>query len=220
MERARMIEGSISSEIRIGTSLLTKCRFLPDYWVKVIEVNPDFEIRLISQQNSEIANETPLAGLGKEYVMFEGLYLSEFYRNNCNFICFKQVPFCIAVSVNHRLFNKSIIRLTDLQEETVLLLKRGISSHFDALRDYLETCPSIHIEDLDYYDISTFSSCELNNQIMITPLIWQDIHPSLKAIPLEQEITIPYGLIYAKHLCSKANILIESIKIMLHDQTF
>lgn len=216
IERARMIQGSISSEIRIGTSLLTKCRYLPDYWARAIEGNPDLEIYLVSQQNSEITNETPLAGLGKEYVMFEGLYLTEFYRNNCNFICFDDVPLCVAVSSKHRLYTKELIKPSDLYEETVLLLKPGISSHFDALREHLEKYPSIHIKDLDYYDISTFSSCELNNQIIITPAVWQDIHPSLKVIPLKPEITIPYGLIYSKHLCSKAYLLIESIKNMLN----
>ncbi|MDO4554507.1 MAG: hypothetical protein Q4B70_05100 [Lachnospiraceae bacterium] len=98
------------------------------------------------------------------------------------------------------------------------MLKSGISKEFDAFRSVLQKNPAIKIQDVGFYDLNVFTSCELNDQLMVTPSIWQDIHPSLKTIPFETEITVPYGLLYAETLCSKAQLFIDTIKDFLSPQ--
>lgn len=212
IERAQMLGGNNDGGIRIGTSLLTKCRYLPDFWARMIEVYPDTEIKLVSQKNPEQANRQPLSDLGVVYEMQEGLYLSEFYRGKCNFLEFRQVPLCVAMSSDHPLHHLKSISFADLNGYTVLLLRRGISEAFDLLRNALEQYPEIEIQDIDFYDINVFVSCEMNNQILLTPEIWKDIHPTLFVHPLESNFTVPYGLIYALELSNQAQLLISTIR--------
>lgn len=212
IERAKMLSGSNADGIRIGTSLLTKCRRLPDYWARMIEAYPDTEIKLVSQKNPEIANREPLADLGTAYEMQEGVYLSVFYKDKCKFLEFCKVPLCAAVPNVHPLRSHNAISFSDLQDQTVLLLRRNISKEFDRLRDDLENHPKIHIQDIDFYDVNIFTSCELNNQVLLTPQIWQDIHPSLLVHPLKVECLVPYGLIYARELSTQAQLLISIIQ--------
>ena len=49
-----------------------------------------------------------------------------------------------------------------------------------------------------YYGVDTFAMCEMNSYILITQPVYQDIHPNLVTIPLNTDISMPYGLIYAK----------------------
>lgn len=220
IERAQMLGGTNDGGIRIGTSLLTKCRYLPDFWARMIEVYPDTEIKLVSQKNPEQANRRPLSDLGVAYEMQEGLYLSEFYRGKCNFLEFRQVPLCAAMPAEHPLHQLKNICLEDLKGQTVLLLRRGISESFDLLRNSLEQYPEIEIQDIDFYDINVFVSCEMNNQILLTPQIWKDIHPALFVHLLEGDFTVPYGLIYALDLSNQAQLLISTIKDLISQKNF
>ncbi len=216
IERAQMLGGKNGGGIRIGTSLLTKCRYLPDYWARMIEVYPDTEIKLVSQKNPEQSNQQPLVDLGVDYEMHEGLYLSEFYRDKCNFLEFQQIPLCAAMSSDHPLHHFKNIRFENLNGYTVLLLRRGISGAFDLLRDALEQHPEIEIQDIDFYDINIFVSCEMNHQILLTPEIWKDIHPALFVHPLEHNFTVPYGLIYALELSNQAQLLVSTIMDLIN----
>lgn len=215
IERAQMLGGSNSGGIRIGTSLLTKCRYLPDFWARMIEVYPETEIKLVSQKNPEQSNRQPLADLGVAYEMQEGLYLSEFYRDKCRFLEFQKIPLCAAMTSEHPLSNLGRITFEDLRGHTVLLLRRGISEAFDLLRNALEQYPEIELQDIDFYDVNIFVSCEMNNQVLLTPEIWQDIHPALIVHPLESPFTVPYGLIYALELSSQAQLMVSTILDLL-----
>ncbi|MDO4554091.1 MAG: LysR family transcriptional regulator [Lachnospiraceae bacterium] len=218
IERARMLQGTASNEICIGTSLITKCRYLADYSARIVQVYPDLEVRLVSQKDPATATLKPLSELGTNFIMYEGLYLSELFKDKCNFLLFKNVPLTIAVPENHPLYNKDKIILSDLSDNQIVLLKPGISNEFDALRNEFVKNPKIHFQNVGFYDLNVFTSCELNNQLMITPAIWQDIHPTLKVIPFETEITVPYGLLYTDNLCTKAQLFIDSIKEFLELQ--
>ena len=46
LQKARLLAESSESTLRIGTSLLYKCRMLPDLWPKVNEIQPDLKIEI------------------------------------------------------------------------------------------------------------------------------------------------------------------------------
>ena len=46
LQKARLLAESSESTLRIGTSLLYKCRMLPDLWPKVNEIQPDLRIEI------------------------------------------------------------------------------------------------------------------------------------------------------------------------------
>lgn len=72
--------------------------------------------------------------------------------------------FYIAVSIYHRLAEKEVLELQDLDGENIMLMHRGWSNYVGMLRDDLwEHHPKIHIVDFDFYNIDVFNRCENSN---------------------------------------------------------
>lgn len=71
----------------------------------------------------------------------------------------------------------------------------GVSKELDSFRKHLKD--KTKIIDSQRYDFDTFTLCEVNNYILITEPVYQDIHDNLITIPLKTQLTLPYGLMYA-----------------------
>lgn len=60
--------------------------------------------------------------------------------------------------------------------------------------------------------MDTFNDCAESGDILLSLDCWQQIHPTLLSIPLEESYEMPYGLIYSKE--SPPNVLsfLEQLK--------
>ena len=212
IHRAQSIQDGSQTSIRIGTSLLTKCRYLNEAWSHMIERNPETKIELVALKSPGTSDWKPLLGLGRDYDMLEGLFLSELHRGKCEFYEIERVPLCPAVPAQHPLFSRSELTLEDLSGQTVALMSRGESHDFDAFRNALEQLDDVTVIDAPHYDMSVFSLCEMRGYILITPANWQDIHPALSVKPIDAEFTIPYGVEYATNLSKQARLFLDVIK--------
>ena len=89
--------------------------------------------------------------------------------------------------------------MQDLSGEVLVMPVQGASDEVDAFRaQVIRELPSTTIVDSSYYGVDTFAMCEINSYILITQPVYQDIHPNLVTISLQTDISMPYGLIYAK----------------------
>jgi hypothetical protein len=92
------------------------------------------------------------------------------------------------------------------------MVKRGFADDMDMFRDDIEKQhPRIQIQDVDYYEFSTFNRVASENMAMISADCWSDAHPLLVTIPVNWEYAIPYGLIYAKTPTDKVLEFITAI---------
>ena len=61
-----------------------------------------------------------------------------------------------------------------------------------------ENCPGLRLEDTGrFYDVSVFNRAAETGTLLLTLECWKDVHPGLKALPVNWDFTIPYGLLYA-----------------------
>ena len=196
LQKARLLAESSESTLRIGTSLLYKCRMLPDLWPKVSEIQPDLKIEIRPMKEYE-NRTTVFSRLGLDFDLFEGIYASA-WKGSCRFLELQRQPLCCAVSRNH-LAKAPALSMQDLSGEVLVMPVQGASDEIDAFRaQVLRELPSTNIVDSNYYGVDTFALCEMNSYILITQPVYQDIHPNLVTIPLQTDISMPYGLIYAK----------------------
>lgn len=210
VDRARRIQDGGAS-IRVGTSLLMKCRMLPGFWAQMVEEHPGTKIELVALGNPEGAGYEPLSSLGKGIDLQEGLYLSEYYRGRCEFLELTRCPILPAVPSRHPLSGRACLAAKDLRGSSVVLLKRGVSRDFDLVRDDLERAGVLDVIDAPYYDMSVFAQCEMRGHVLMTPAIWEDIHPALKVHQLRDARTCPYGIIYAKDPSPQTRRFLEVI---------
>lgn len=198
LEKVHRIAGASRSTVRIGTSLLFKCRFFPDLWSRVSARCPELRIEILPLPEQE--KQTRLfGGLGAEYDLVEGVYGSIAYAGLCSFLELMRTPLCCAVSKNHRLSNRKRLTMADLCGEQLVMPVEGVSGEIDAFRrEIVRMYPAVRIVDSAYYGVDTFALCEVNPYVLITQRIYADIHPNLRTIPLESGYTLPYGLMYAR----------------------
>lgn len=214
--RARQIVKDEQQAIRVGTSILRPCKTLVDLWSNIDDGTLAVTIRIVPFDDSPASMETMLDSLGKEIDCFVGPCDSLTWKERYNILPLQPVHCCLAVPRKHPLSRKEMLRWSDLDGETVLLVKRGDSPVLNRLRDEIETQhPHITLMDTPhFYDTSVFNTCEQTGCLMETLDIWKDVHPSLVTIPMEWEYTMPYGIVYAK----KTSEPMEAFIRMLQDR--
>ncbi len=200
--------------IRIGTSLLFKCRLLPELCTEVSKRHPElhFEIPSISGQ---LTRNNDFSALGKEYDVFEGMYCTIAWRGLCSFLELTRTPVCCAVSNTHQLADRKTLSLHDLNGQTVVMPKAGVSKELDEFRTELLQVSDVDIIDSPYYGLDTFTLCEMMPYVLITQPVYKDIHTGLNTIPLETNYTIPYGLVYASKPSESVQLFIDTVREIL-----
>ncbi len=198
--RTRQIARNEKQAIRIGTSILRPCKMLVDLWSKIDDGTLPVTIRIIPFDDSPASMEKMLETLGKEIDCFAGPCDSLTWKERYHILVLKQGECCIAVPRKHRLAKKEKLKWSDLDGESLMLVKRGDSPVLNRLRDEIETKhPRINILNIPhFYDTDIFNECEQMGCIMETLDIWKDVHPSIVTIPMEWGYTMPYGIVYAK----------------------
>lgn len=198
LARVRRIEGAARTTVRIGTSLLFKCRMFPDLWSRVSARCPDLrvEIRPLPEQHGL---EGLLAGLGVDYDLVEGVYASLACRGLCGFRELQRTPLCCAVGRDHPLARAGAVTMEDLRGQCLVMPVRGISAELDGFRRAVTArYGDIRVQESPYYGVDTFAQCEVNPWVLITQQVYADIHPNLVTVPLVQAPTLPYGLLCAR----------------------
>ena len=189
---------------------------LPDLWPRVTEKQPDLRIEI--RPMKEYANRTTFfSRLGLDFDLFEGIYASA-WNGSCRFLELHRQPLCCAVSKAHRLAKASLLSLQDLSGEVLVLPVQGVSDELDAFRAQIaQQLPSVRIIDSTYYGVDTFALCEMNSYILITQPVYQDIHPNLVTLPLQTDLSVPHGLIYAKEPTEAAMKFIRAVSGLLSE---
>ena len=214
LNKAQRLAESSETTVRIGTSLLYKCRLLPDLWTRVSEKHPELKIEILPMMEYQNRGEV-FSALGVQYDLFEGIYGSGGWNGLCQFLELERTPICCAVSRNHRLAGMKKLTMQDLNGEYLVMPIEGVSKEIDAFRkDVTEHYPTVQIVASPYYGVDTFTLCEVNGYMLITQPVYTDIHNNLVTLPLETNYTLPYGLMYANNPTSAAKKFIGAIKKM------
>lgn len=211
LAKARLLAESSETTLRIGTSLLYKCRMLSDLWPKVSEIQPEIKIEIRPMLEYE-NRQTVFSRLGLDFDLFEGIYASA-WKGTCRFLELSRTPLCCALSRSHRLARATSLSLQDLRGEILVMPIPGVSEELDAFREeILRDSPSARILDSSYYGVDTFALCELHSYVLITQPVYEDIHPNLVTVPLQTDLSMPYGLIYAKEPTAAAEKFIQAVR--------
>lgn len=200
VEKARKIAGMEKFTVRIGTSILRPCKILIDLWGKIDDGSLPINIQIVPFGDNRENMEEMLQSLGKKIDCFVGPCNSADWQKKYNIFLLKTGRCCIAMSRKHRLAKKKMLCWSDLNDETVLLVKQGQSPVLDKLREEIQMKhPKIKVHDTEYfYDTAVFNECERTGYLMETLDIWKDIHPSIVTLPMKWNYKMPYGIIYAK----------------------
>lgn len=199
--------------LRVGSSLLYPCYDFMEIWDKVNEQCPQFRLKIVSFTDEE----KRLIHLHNDFD-----FLISPYNNNCMeegllFFLIGYYRFCLTMPKKHSLANKKELSFKDLKNQKLMIMKTGTSPINDQIRnDIKANYPDIMIEDIPpNYSLSTFNQCVEENAILLSLDCWQQVHPSLVSIRLQQEYLMPYGIILPKESKDKFSSFIKLLQNIL-----
>ena len=199
VSEARRIGGLAARTIRIGTSMMRPCNALVELWESVSGYK-DYQFSIVPFNDDIDGLSAMLTALGDKIDCFVTPCGSMKLLMNYSFLPFGTCKCAVAMSKKHPLAKKEILCWEDLENESLLLIRRGDSYVLDEMRDdILRSHKIVKIVDFDgYYDMSAFNLCEQKGYLMETLDIWSGLHPSLVTIPVDWGYEMPYGIMYAK----------------------
>lgn len=198
----------------VGTSLLNPAKPFMDLWYKLNRDFPSYKLHLVPFEDNHEGILSEIKSLGEKFDFLIGVCDSKAWLSLCNFLPLGRYKKMIAVSREHRLANKKTVELSDLEGETLMMVKKGDSGVNDFIRNDLEiNYPKIKIEDTPYfYDMSVFNRCAETGNVLLTIECWQDVHPGLVSIPVNWDYSIPYGLLYSLDEDEDVINLVDKVK--------
>ena len=199
--------------IRVGISPMTPPEVFVELWPKIQKIYPEIKFKLITFENTPENAREILANMGKNIDVIAGIFdetMLEF--RGCDGTEISREPFCVAVSIHHRLAKKEKITLDDLAGENLMLMQRGWSYYGDMLRDdMMKNHPEINIVDFNLYNVEAFNRCENNNEVLLAFKSWESVHPLIRIIPVEWDYKMPFGILHSKTPSAKVKRLIKAI---------
>lgn len=213
VDRARAAMDNDDEVIRVGISPMTPPEVFVELWPKIQEIYPEMKFKLITFENTPENAREILANMGQNIDVIAGIFDQTMLKfRGCDGTEISREPFCVAVSIHHRLAKKERITLDDLAGENLMLMQRGWSYYGDMLRDDVrKNHPEIHIVDFDLYNVEAFNRCENNNEVLLAFKSWESVHPLIRIIPVEWDYTMPFGILHSKTPSDKVKRLIKAI---------
>lgn len=194
VKRVREAYRAAPVTLRVGTSVLYPCHFFMDIWDRIRDSYSEYQLKIIPFDD----DREMLGNTGKKFDFLIGAYDSNLDKLY-SFIQIGCYRFSLAVPRSNPLSIKKILSFDDLSGESLMIMTRGNSRLNDRIRDDIESrYPKIRIVDIaPHYNVQTFNSCEEHGCILLSLECWDKVHPDLKTIPLKEDYSLPFGIVYA-----------------------
>lgn len=210
---ARAISTAEQRIIRIGSSPLRPHSIMSAQLSELINPPSLLQFRIVpfSDDSTDLAKALQL--IGKKFDCLIGPMDIKHWPAHYNILHWESRPYCVALSRNHILSKKELLTWEDLEGETLMLLKPGLSSEVDALRQEIEIAhPEIRVIDTPRsYTTAVFNECAQMNYLMGAIDIWSKVHPSLVIRPVDWKYQSHYGIVYSKKPPDYVKAFIEAI---------
>lgn len=141
-----------------------------------------------------------LSDFGEKFDLVLGITDSRTVLETCSLLQLGESRYCVAVPWSHPLAGREAVSLSDLRGRRLMVMEPGSSPVNDRLRARIEReRPPVEIVDIpQHYDVEVFNRCVREGCALLSLDVWADVHPGLKALPLEEDCAIPLGVIYPK----------------------
>ena len=198
--------------IRLGVSFTTPVDYIMDLWNQMNDQS--LKLELVSFENTPENAKEIMKNFGQKMDIVAGIYSHNLLKErNCLALKLYESPLALAIPRTHPLASKEIIKIEDLKDEKILILKKDYLEDIDRLRiDLLSKNPSIILEEIPFFNIKAFNQCANENKLMIVIPEWKNIHPMLKIIPVQWNYTIPFGIMYSKHPSNDVQYFLNKIE--------
>ena len=109
--------------------------------------------------------------------------------------CLARIPMYIAVSFNHPLAARDIIRYEDLNAQILTTIADSVNTYYETFNaKILHSAPYVQLSPISFIDFETLNETAAGRNLLLAGGHLWNVHPHLRFIPLEEELLLPYGL--------------------------
>lgn len=211
-EKAREIDRRENQRsIRIGTSVMTPAKFILDIWAEIQEIAPNLKVELIPFENTPGNAWEILKNLGTQIDVVAGIYDDRFKEEfGIQSTLLENKKLSFAVPLASPLASKSRLTPEDLKSTGAMFIRRGWNEYIDKLRLSYENA-GVDITDFSFFNLAAFNEAVKQNIPIIAISGWENVHPLLKIIPAETDITAPYGIMYSSEPSKHVRKFIQAV---------
>ena len=180
-----------SGAVLFGSNHFHMPRLIYDYW-------PGFAAEHSGSTLSSYSFNESGSDIRPNTDLIEGIIFEEpVWQGNFTFHPISNAHLAFMVREDSPLAEHQIITEVDLQNYTLINIKRGISKVNDRMQDDLLRF-GLSFEEVEIYSTSILiDSLEAGKPVMI-PDCWKDLHPKSKTIPFIKNYEYPYGFFLSK----------------------
>ncbi|WP_133119273.1 hypothetical protein [Bifidobacterium felsineum] len=71
--------------------------------------------------------------------------------------------------------------------------------------------PGVTLIDMEQYTFEEFNTCAANGDLIVARTFGTDIHPMIRTIPVEWNVTIGYGLFYPINPSEAVRLFVDAM---------
>lgn len=208
----RLKEVKKKSVIRVGVSLFYPAGMFLDLWHSYPQLSALFDLKIV-----QIPDDAKrYARLGSQYDILVGPYN---LKSSYPFYPIGSYAFSIAMPFDHPLHDQKKLHFSDLDGNTIMIMKEGTSAINDSVRWKIqEVCQNVRIIDIDpHYDMQTFNRCAEQHCLLLSLSCWDNVHPGLLSLPLDEPYALPGGILTADDATQEMNAFIHALHLIRKD---
>ena len=197
LQRARQANNSGQRyRIRVGSSLINPANFLPHYLNPQARAN--FNFNLVPVASSFLSANILFNNLGQHVDIVGDIYDQTLLNKyHCNAVKLADLQFQIVCPFYSSLAQKVQLKPTDLAGQTVNIFYSPANSYLHKVRKVLKAVNCTVIE-WPYLTSELFNSANDRQELAITTPLWHNLAPFSKVVPVDWQLTVPYGIIYSQ----------------------
>ena len=129
----------------------------------------------------------------------------------CDSFCIAKIPMRVAVPRSHPLAGKETLKLSDLNGCDLITISSDINSYYAQFNQFItNNAPNVNLRNCAFIDSLTLNYAAHDLHLILVGDYLKSAHPLLKLIPVEWDLLLPYGILYAKKPSDAVKLFIRS----------
>jgi len=212
--QARTLDRHDQTVIRIATSLLRSAQPIITAWEQLKLDKSAYQLQIIPFNDDAESLRHVTGQLGKTVDLLVGPTNANYLMaNTFDFFNLGDRKCDVMVPSSSDLAQKDALTWADLDGQTLLLIRRGLSPRIDELRDeVLQQHPEITVVSTShFYDMDAFNTSATRGYVMESLDLWQGVHPSMVSRPMAWDYTISYGILSASEAATNVKEFVSLV---------
>ena len=129
----------------------------------------------------------------------------------CRTFCLARLPLRVYVPQSHPLSSKDRLTYDDLNHQNIITINGDANIYYHHFNEEIRrNAPDAHLRETNYYDFTTINYAVHNMELLLAGDYLGDIHPQIRPLTVDWDLTLPYGLHYAKNPTPNVQAVIQS----------